>query len=50
MRAAPRSGRRSRFTLPVTLEEVKHDMADFKAYMSVEITPRQWIPRDGSED
>jgi hypothetical protein len=33
----------------VTLEEVKHDMADFKAYMRVEITPRQWIAKGGSE-
>ncbi len=30
----------------VTIEEVKRDMADFKAYMRVEITPRRWIRRD----
>jgi hypothetical protein len=34
----------------VTLEEVKHDMADFKAYMRVEITPRYWARKDGPED
>ena len=26
----------------VTIEEVRKDMADFKAYMRVEITPRHW--------
>ena len=30
----------------VTIEEVRHDMADFKAYMRVEITPRHWAPKD----
>jgi hypothetical protein len=34
----------------VTLDEVKHDMADFKAHMRVEIRPRQWIPKGRSED
>jgi hypothetical protein len=34
----------------VTLEEVKGDKADFKAYMRVEITPRHWAPRDSPED
>lgn len=28
------------------LEEVKHDMADFKAYVRVEITPRHWARKD----
>jgi hypothetical protein len=32
----------------VTIEEVRHDMADFKAYMRVEITPRHWAPREQS--
>jgi hypothetical protein len=30
----------------VTIEEVRQDMADFKAYMRVEITPRHWAPKD----
>ena len=30
----------------ITLEDVKHTMADFKAYMRVEITPRQWARKD----
>jgi hypothetical protein len=34
----------------VTLEEVRHDMADFKAYMRVEIPPRHWAPKDSPED
>jgi hypothetical protein len=33
----------------VTLEEVKHDMADFKAYMRVEITPRHWALKNSPE-
>lgn len=32
----------------VSLEEVKSNMADFMAYMRVEITPRNWAPRDES--
>ena len=28
----------------ISIEQVRHDMADFKAYMKVEITPRQWAP------
>jgi hypothetical protein len=28
----------------VTIEQVRHDMADFKTYMRVEITPRHWAP------
>jgi hypothetical protein len=34
----------------VTIDEVRHDMADFKAYMRVEITPRHWAPQDSPED
>jgi hypothetical protein len=34
----------------VTIEEVRHDMADFKAYMRVDITPRHWAPKDSPED
>ena len=34
----------------VTVEEVRHDMADFKAYMRIEITPRHWAPKDSPED
>ena len=34
----------------VTIEEVQQDMADFKAYMRVEITPRHWAPKDSPED
>jgi hypothetical protein len=34
----------------VTIEEVKHDMADFKAYMRVEITPRHWARKDNPDD
>ena len=30
----------------VTIEEVKRDMADFKAYMRVEITPKHWTSKD----
>ena len=30
----------------VTIEQVRHDMADFKAYMRVEITPRHWAPKN----
>lgn len=29
----------------VTIEAVKHDMADFKALMRVEISPRHWAPK-----
>jgi hypothetical protein len=28
----------------ISIDQVKHDMADFAAYMQVEITPRQWTP------
>jgi hypothetical protein len=28
----------------ISIEQVKHDMADFVAYMEVEITPRHWAP------
>jgi hypothetical protein len=28
----------------ISIEQVKHDMADFVAYMKVEITPRHWAP------
>ena len=28
----------------ISIEQVKHDMADFVAYMKVEITPRHWVP------
>jgi hypothetical protein len=41
---------RDGMTAGVTLDEVKGDMADFKAYMRVEITPRHWAPRDSPED
>ena len=34
----------------VTIEEVRKDMADFKAYMRVEITPRHWALKDSPED
>ena len=34
----------------VTIEQVRHDMADFKAYMRVEITPRHWAPKDSPAD
>ena len=34
----------------VTIEDVRHDMADFKAYMRVEIAPRHWAPKDSPED
>jgi hypothetical protein len=34
----------------VTIEEVRHDMADFKAYMRVEITPRRWTLKGRPED
>lgn len=30
----------------VTIEQVRHDMADFKTYMRVEITPRHWVPKN----
>ena len=30
----------------VTVEELRHDMADFKAHMRVEITPRHWAPKN----
>lgn len=35
-----RAGMRER----ISIEQVKHDMADFAAYMQVEITPRHWAP------
>jgi hypothetical protein len=41
-----RDGMRGR----VTIEEVRHDMADFKAYMRVEITPRRWTSKGRPED
>ena len=28
----------------ISIEQVKHDMADFKAYMKVDVAPRQWAP------
>jgi hypothetical protein len=28
----------------ISIEQVKHDLADFAAYMQVEITPRLWAP------
>jgi hypothetical protein len=28
----------------ISLEQVKLDMADFMAYMKIDITPRQWAP------
>ena len=28
----------------ISMEQVKDDMADFAAYMQVEITPRHWAP------
>jgi hypothetical protein len=28
----------------ISIEQIKHDMADFKAYMKVEITPGHWGP------
>jgi hypothetical protein len=28
----------------ISIEQVKHDMADFVAYMRAEITPRHWAP------
>jgi hypothetical protein len=28
----------------ISIEQVKHDMADFIAYIKVEITPRHWAP------
>ena len=34
----------------VTLAEFKHDMADIKAYMRVEITPQHWAVKDSPED
>jgi hypothetical protein len=34
----------------VTIEDVKHDRADFKAYMRLEITPRHGIPNNDPED
>jgi hypothetical protein len=30
----------------VTIQQVKEHMADFKAYMRVDITPRHWAPKD----
>ena len=30
----------------VAMQEVQQDMADFKAYMRVEIMPRHWAPKD----
>ena len=30
----------------VTIEQVRHDVADFKTYMRVEITPRHWAPKN----
>jgi len=30
----------------VTIEQVRHRMADFKTYMRVEITPRHWAPKN----
>lgn len=30
----------------VTIDQVRHDMADFKTYMRVEITPRHWVPKN----
>lgn len=30
----------------LTIEQVRHDMADFKTYMRVEITPRHWVPKN----
>ena len=35
-----RAGMRER----ILIEQVKYDMADFVAYMKVEITPRHWGP------
>ena len=35
-----RAGMRER----ISIEQVKHDMADFMAYMKVEITPPHWAP------
>jgi len=35
-----RAGMRER----ISIDQVKHDMADFIAYMKVEITPRHWAP------
>jgi hypothetical protein len=35
-----RAGMRER----ISIEQVKHDMADFVAYMKVEIMPRHWTP------
>lgn len=29
----------------VTIDDVKHDMADFKAFMRVEISPRHWAAK-----
>jgi hypothetical protein len=34
----------------VTIEEVRRDMADFKVYMRVEITPRHRAPKDSPEE
>jgi hypothetical protein len=28
----------------ISIEQVKHDMADFVAYMKAKITPRHWVP------
>jgi hypothetical protein len=28
----------------ISIDRVKHDMADFAAYIQVEITPRRWAP------
>jgi len=30
----------------VTIQQVKEHLADFKAYVRVDITPRHWAPRD----
>ena len=34
----------------VTIQQVKEHMADFKAYMRVEITPRHWSRKDDSAE
>jgi hypothetical protein len=39
-----RAGMRER----ISMDQVKHDMADFIAYMKVQITPRRWAPAGGA--
>lgn len=36
---------REGMNLGVTIDDVKHDMADFKAFMRVEISPRHWAAK-----